>query len=251
MVDVDDEVFGRRQGWTLKQRFRAPGSYGLLLPLIILSLYATAFSDSKVGEIIAVTLQGGTLLFAFYTSRAGRGLQRAAVIIMVIGVVGAALSSGADPDTRLAISSSIRFVLAFGAFAAILRRLMQQGRVNGETLMGAMSLYLLLGLMFAAVFGFIGAVQSGPFFAGAAGNGNWSDRIYFSYTTMTTVGYGDFTAASDVGRMSAISEALLGQLYLVSVVSLVVGNLGRSRTPRPPRERKPRAGEDSNLRPAD
>ncbi len=60
------------------------------------------------------------------------------------------------------------------------------------------------------------------------------DRLYFSFTTMTTVGFGDLTAAGDAGRMLAITEALLGQLYLVSVVALIVANLGRTRRPRGP-----------------
>ena len=46
--------------------------------------------------------------------------------------------------------------------------------------------------------------------------------------TLATVGYGDYTAASSLGRMFAVSEALIGQLYLVSAVALLVGNIGRT-----------------------
>jgi hypothetical protein len=55
------------------------------------------------------------------------------------------------------------------------------------------------------------------------------DYIYFSFITMTTVGYGDFTSALNVGRMLAVMEAIFGQLYLITVVSLVVQNLGTRR----------------------
>ena len=54
------------------------------------------------------------------------------------------------------------------------------------------------------------------------------DFVYFSYVTLTTVGYGDFTASTSAGRMFAVSEALTGQLYLVSAVALLVGNIGRT-----------------------
>jgi voltage-gated potassium channel Kch len=54
------------------------------------------------------------------------------------------------------------------------------------------------------------------------------DYVYFSYVTLTTVGYGDFTASTSVGRMIAVSEALTGQLYLVSAVALLGGNIGRT-----------------------
>ena len=56
---------------------------------------------------------------------------------------------------------------------------------------------------------------------------------YFSFTTLATIGYGDLTAATNLGHTLSVSEGLLGQVYLVTVVSLIVGNLGRRR----PRER--------------
>ena len=52
---------------------------------------------------------------------------------------------------------------------------------------------------------------------------------YFSYVTLTTVGYGDFTAHNDGGRAMAILEALFGQVFLVTIVALVVSNLGQER----------------------
>jgi hypothetical protein len=54
--------------------------------------------------------------------------------------------------------------------------------------------------------------------------------LYFSFTTLTTVGFGDLTAGSDAGRMLAVMEALLGQLYLVTVVAFIVA----TRRPRSP-----------------
>ena len=57
--------------------------------------------------------------------------------------------------------------------------------------------------------------------------------MYFSYTTLTTTGFGDFTAGTGLGRSVTIAEALIGQLYLVVVVALIVGNIGQERR-RPP-----------------
>jgi hypothetical protein len=53
--------------------------------------------------------------------------------------------------------------------------------------------------------------------------------LYYSFTTLTTVGYGDFTARTNLGHTLSVSEALTGQIYLVTIVSLVVANLGRRR----------------------
>jgi hypothetical protein len=96
------------------------------------------------------------------------------------------------------------------------------------TVAGALCIYLLAGLFFAFVYSAIGAFQEGQFFAQTETTTS-VDCVYFSFVTLTTVGYGDLTARTDFGRMTSISEALFGQLYLVSVVALLVGNLGRTR----------------------
>ena len=56
-----------------------------------------------------------------------------------------------------------------------------------------------------------------------------ADDLYFSFITLTTVGYGDLTAATSLGRSIAVLEALVGQIYLVTIVSVLVSRLGRSR----------------------
>ena len=50
-------------------------------------------------------------------------------------------------------------------------------------------------------------------------------RLYFSFTTLVTLGYGDYTAAGELGRTFAISEALIGQLYLVTVIALLISRI--------------------------
>jgi voltage-gated potassium channel Kch len=91
---------------------------------------------------------------------------------------------------------------------------------------GVLAFYLLVGMLFAFGYGAIDHLAAGAFFAGGE-EATVSHCLYFSFTTLTTVGYGDFVAATDLGRTLAIFEALLGQIYLVTVVSLIVSNLGR------------------------
>jgi hypothetical protein len=195
-----------------------------------------------------VIVGGGTLLFALYTSQAHRRVRAVASVVILVSVLSAVFVRSSNPSAELAVGSTVRLVLYVAALTAIVRRLTRHLRVDGSTLMGALCIYLLLGLVFASLFGVIAAIQHTAFFTGNVGDGSWTDRVYFSYTTLTTVGYGDFTAATGIGRISAISEVLLGQLYLVSVVALVIGNLGRSR-PTPPMRR--RGEQDPGLGPAD
>jgi hypothetical protein len=77
------------------------------------------------------------------------------------------------------------------------------------------------------LYGAIDRIDGSFFSQGVAATA--SRCLYFSFTTLTTVGYGDLTAASNLGHTLAVSEALLGQVYLVTVVSVIVGNLGRRR----------------------
>ena len=108
------------------------------------------------------------------------------------------------------------------------RRLLWFAATTGVA--GALAIYLQLGLMFAWLIGFVAHVDSAPYFA-QGGDGSQSDRVYFSFTVMTTTGFGDLTAAEPVGRGLAVVEMLAGQLYLVTVIGLLVGGLVGRRRP--------------------
>jgi uncharacterized MnhB-related membrane protein len=110
----------------------------------------------------------------------------------------------------------------------IARRLWTHERVTLQTVLGALCLYLLAALFFAFLYSAMDALSRDAFFAGEA-NSRAIDYVYFSFSTITTTGYGDLTPAPDLGRMFAVTEALVGQLYLVTVVAVLVGRLGRTR----------------------
>ena len=113
----------------------------------------------------------------------------------------------------------------------IVRDLRETGQVQLTAVMGVLSLYLLLGMFFAFTYAAIDEIAP-PFFASGR-DATTSDCLYFSFTTLTTVGYGDFVARTDLGHTLAVIEALIGQIYLVTVVSLIVSNL------RPPARTRP------------
>ena len=162
-------------------------------------------------------------------------MLRWAAVAIGLAVAGASLalfirSPAVDGASRATIA-----LLTAVSPVVVGRRLLQHPRVEGSTIFGALCIYLLLGLFFAYLYSAIGAVN-GHFFAGRHG-ATIVDYLYFSFATLTTVGYGDLTAAGDLGRMLAVSEALTGQLYLVTVVALLVGNVGRDRIRRDPADR--------------
>jgi drug/metabolite transporter (DMT)-like permease len=106
------------------------------------------------------------------------------------------------------------------------RHVREEQAVTIRTMFGVLCIYLLIGMLFSFVFSAIDRFGPGHFFVDPHQfSHNQSDFLYFSFTTITTTGYGDFVAATNLGRSMAIAEALTGQIYLVTVVALIVGNL--------------------------
>jgi hypothetical protein len=96
--------------------------------------------------------------------------------------------------------------------------------IDVRTVLGAVCIYVLLGMLYAFLYAAIDALSSGPFFVQTA-HATTPDFLYFSYITQTTVGYGDFTAQGDLGRALAVLEAMGGQLYLVTIIAVLVSRL--------------------------
>jgi hypothetical protein len=213
--------------------FRKRDQYGFALILIIATMFVRAIAgDSPLGQFLSVALGGGTVVFVFYTADAGPRVLRptAAFVIVAIAVSFLALLTGSDTFGP-AVAAVFGLLLASVAPITIAARLTSMPRISLRTVLGALCIYLLIGLFFSYVYGVVAFVDKIPF-CGQPDAGSSTDYIYFSYVTLTTTGYGDYTAATDLGRMLAITEALFGQLYLVSVVALLVGNVGRTMEPR-------------------
>ena len=216
---------------SLSTRLRAnTDRFGVALLLVVATIIITAFAgNSAWGRFLAVVFEGGTLLFILDASDAGRKVFRATAVLVILSLMltfGAALIGG---KTSNALPVIIGALLALAAPVAIVRRLARHERITAHTVFGALCLYLLAGLFFAFLYSAIGALHEG--FFTQTNNANSLDFVYFSFVTLATVGYGDLTSNIDAGRMLAVTEALLGQLYLVSVVALLVSNLGRVRQP--------------------
>ena len=202
--------------------------FGVVLILILLTIVVAAAAIGPVGQVISVALSGGTLLYVLHTAGAHRRIFRTSTIIVVVAVITAAVSLFLGETVGNATTGLVGVLLAVVAPIVILRRIVLSPVITVRLVLGALAIYLLLGLAYSYLFPLIATLTREQFFVQTP-NPNASDYVYFSYTTLATLGYGDFTAASSFGRMVSVSEALIGQLYLVSAVALLVGNVGRTR----------------------
>ena len=112
-------------------------------------------------------------------------------------------------------------LVLLAAAVMIVRRVLAFGTVTLQSIYGALSAYLVLGFMFAAAFAAIYHLSGDKFFLPGE-TATTQTFQYFSYTTLTTLGYGDFTAAANDGRAVAVLEALTGQVFLATLVARLV-----------------------------
>ena len=112
-------------------------------------------------------------------------------------------------------------LVLLAAAVMIVRRVLAFGTVTMQSIYGAVSAYLVLGFMFAAVFAAIYHLSGDQFFVPGEPAKTQTFQ-YFSFTTLTTLGYGDFTAHSSSGQAVAVLEALTGQIFLATLVARLV-----------------------------
>ena len=211
------------------RRIRDAHAYGVVLALVVvLFLFADAAPSAPWTASVIILLQGVTLAAALATSSRRRIRVRAREV-----VVGAAALAGLQLvlDHTRVVNSTVAILsaaLAVTTAVVVARGVARQNEVNVASVCGAVAIYLLVGMMFVFVYAGVQVIGGHDFFAqGVAGTR--SLFLYFSYVTMLTLGYGDYTPATQVGKTFAVVEALLGQLYLVTVVAVLVGSFGRRR----------------------
>ncbi len=205
--------------------------FGLLLISISAAFAVQGIANPGPWEQLLVSaLLATTLLLALWVAETKPRRMHVAIVValllVTVSLVNAIVGKTDGVTARVAnlfLVSLAPPVIVLG----VVRTLRARQRVTIEAVFGVLCLYLLFGMWFAFVYGVIGRID-GTFFAGGEPT-TTARALYFSFTTLTTVGYGDYTAASNLGHTLAVTEALLGQIYLVTVVAVIVGNLGRAR----------------------
>ena len=215
-------------------RFRlVEDNYFLVLVAIVIAfVLAGLFSSFAFARAAGLAVMGVVFFLTMRVSRPRPQGNRVAAMIgpPILVVIVAAIVVGSDSVIG-SIASIFSVVFVVACTVVIAKRLAQHRRISMQTVMGTLCIYLFVSLLFALVFGVIALLGDGAFFAQTE-EPTGIDFIYFSLITITTTGFGDLSPVTGLGRMMASVEAILGNLYLVTVVALFVSNLGRTRKDR-------------------
>ncbi len=204
--------------------------YGMLLvALSVTFFFEGVAAPGDLQRAHATVLVGVMLMLALYAAEVPKRHLRVAAAVILTIVVGVVIASVVGQSTTVtgiaAIANGLLVVLAPPAVViGLLRLLRATSTVTITVVAGVLCLYLLVGLFFAFTYGAVQDLGGAPFFAnGAAATSTRS--VYFSFVTLTTVGYGDYTARTNLGHTLSVTEALIGQIYLVTVVAAIVGRV--------------------------
>jgi hypothetical protein len=199
--------------------------YGAVLLLIVtLVFFQIAAPAGDVALAFDVLLAFAALTVAIATTReSGSVRRRRSLLVAAAGAVIFALTaSGVASVTFTLVVTTVIVAAIPVTLIGGLARLVQERGVTIQVVAGALAIYLLVGLLFASIIAFVSHIETGAYFK----QGTETDAIdlYYSFTVLTTTGFGDYTPAEPFGHALAVLEMLTGQLYLVTVIGLVVGN---------------------------
>jgi len=210
-----------RERWRQRAE-RASDAFGLVLLLVLVTYVLSSLIENRGWSSVVLTVAtSATSVVALTSSHAQVRVVRVAIGLSLLTVVLAAIGAASDDHAWLSVASVIQISLLTLAMGAVLRRVVTAPEVGSRTILGALSVYAVLGILFTFLYGAIERVQGGAFFEGVP-SPEGSDFLFFSYTTLTTTGYGNLVPGGQPGRLIAGFEMMAGQIFLVTLVAGLV-----------------------------
>jgi hypothetical protein len=180
------------------------------------------FTGDWIGAVQLGVFVATAILALRNTSLPRRWVQAGVAVGAAGSVVALILASVRPSNAAIGAASLWTGLLLLATVVLIVRRVLSYDSVTIQSIFAAISSYMIIGLMFAAFYAAAARFQGMHFFAVAGQADSPQNYQYFSFTTLTTLGYGDFTAAHNGGRAIAVIEALAGQIFLATLVARLV-----------------------------
>jgi hypothetical protein len=208
---------------SFRERVEEGDTYGLLLILIIAVYFEMALiGNTHWGKVALSVSFAGVLLLSLHTSHV-RGRWVRITIVGCVFVVSVNLTQAIVDSEAFTGATYVWIIFIVASPVVILNRIFRHPAVDLETILGAICSYLMIGIAFASIYGMLQAVGSENFFAQPAPYER-IDFLYFSFIVLTTTGFGDFTPYTSVGKVLVTLEALIGQVFLVTIVASLVSS---------------------------
>jgi Ion channel len=207
-------------------RFRRFSTVQLLIVLALLFFFFPFVEEVKGGDIIVSVLLSLVLISAVLAvASSGRTLV-VAVLLMIPAIAGRWISHFRPDLVPPPVFLTAGLILIAFVVANLLRFVLRAPSVTVEVLCASISAYLMLGLMWTIAYWLVDRLTPGGAFSFNTNAGPRSiegfNAFYFSYVTLSTVGYGDITPVSKVARMLAAMEAMTGLLYVAVLIARLV-----------------------------
>ena len=222
---MDEEKRLKAARRSFRERLEKGDTYGLLLILIIATYFEVALVESSQWAQVWLAISfSAVLLLTLHTSHVrGRWVEATLIVSATIVAITSAQAIAGNETFTGASYLWIAFIVV--SPVVILARVFRHPAVDLETILGAVCAYLMIGIGFSTIYGMIQQVGSENFFAQHPPYER-IDFLYFSFVTLTTTGYGDLTPGTPVGKVLVTLEALIGQVFLVTIVASLVAGFG-------------------------
>ena len=198
-------------------------SYASLLVLLIANFFLLELvDDQRWGAVGSTLLSAIALVVAISDPDAGTTLTRRHTITIAACVALAPIVLFVNSTSVVGLTYLLPVALLVTATLPVtISRVLQHRRITHETVLGALCAYVLLGLLFAFAYLAVDELRDGPFFA-QEGPHQQSEYVYFSFVALTTLGFGDLSPSVGLPQALTVLEALLGQIFLVTLVARLV-----------------------------
>lgn len=217
-----DEIEEETDGLPLRER------YGFVLLLILAAYVVAGFDQGRWVLAVNSILWATVLLTTLWSPGIPKPLRRVGLAATVL-VLASALTIGVFASD---IADGYRLLLLavaqLAAILAILHRILRHSTVTIQTVMGGISAYALIAFVMSSVYFGFDLISDEQFLNGVVDNG---DYTYFSFVTLTTVGYGDILAASNLAKRLVVIEAFVGQVFIITFVARLVSLWGKPLSP--------------------
>jgi len=198
----------------------------LLVALLLLIIGVPIVNDLEIVSIQLSRVLGGSSLLAVgvWSLRGAGRLYSAGMVLAIVGIILSVLSIAREDDILRVTALLAMFVFLLLATFNTLRQVAVGNNISPNRIVGAICVYLLLGVMWSIAYTVLEFSQPGSFkglteLVSPVWNPDW---IYFSFVTITTLGYGDITPLTQTARSLSFLEAIVGQFYIAVLVAGLV-----------------------------